>query len=207
MIPGYISFISGYSIDELRRRDSGPGKIINPVFLSSLLFVAGFAVVFVIMGATATFLGGLISENRGVIKLIGGIIIIILGLHIAGITPLKFLYQEKRLHIGSHPLGYLGAFFVGIVFAIGWTPCVGPFLAGTLALAGTKETVYQGMGLLAIYSLGFGLPFILVALAINWFLGFFQKVKRLFRVIEIMGGLILVAVGILLISADILFPF
>jgi len=197
LVPAYISFISGVSVDELR----GVGqraKILKQVTLNSIAFVLGFSVVFVLLGASATFVGQFLLSKLAVISKIAGVIIVIFGLHMTGLFRIRFLHYEKRFHTESKPVGLLGSFVIGLAFAFGWTPCIGPILAGILLLAGSQETVFQGIGLLATYSLGLGLPFLITGISINSFLGLFHRIKRHFRVIEIISGTFLIVVGVLI---------
>lgn len=201
LIPGYICFITGLSLDELRR-SNGEGRIVQNLtrmLWQTILFVLGFSFIFVALGATASYLGDVISAHQKIIRIVGGSVIILLGLHVAGVFNIKGLEYEKKLHLRSKPANILGSFIVGVVFAIGWTPCVGPALAAILGLAGRQNTVTQGVILLSAYSLGLGLPFILTALAMNRFLNLFGKVKKYFKVISVVSGLLLVAIGILII--------
>jgi cytochrome c-type biogenesis protein len=170
-----------------------------------MLFILGFSVVFIALGATATVLGQFLLSKLAILTKIGGVILVILGLHIAGVFRLRFLDYEKRFHASEKPLGVLGSFVVGMVFAFGWTPCIGPILAAILAYAGTKETVGQGILLLSVYSLGLGLPFFLAGIGINTFLGLFEKlmrIKRFFRIIQIVSGVLLILVGVLIFTND-----
>lgn len=194
LIPAYLSFITGFSLEELREDE----KNFTPLIFNTLFFVFGFTVIFVLLGASATYLGSLIGEKRELLRIIGGIIIIFLGLHLIGMFRFKFLYQEKRFHLRSKPLGYFGSFVAGVAFASGWTPCVGPLLSSILVLASQQGTVIQGMFLLFIYSLGLGLPFFLVVFAVNRFLLLFARMKKLIHLTEIVAGVILILLGILL---------
>lgn len=201
LIPAYISFITGLSLDELRGAGDEKGTVENlrRVLWQTLLFVLGFSFIFIALGATASFLGDFISRYERAIRIIGGSVIILLGLHVAGAFKVKQLEYERRLHLRSKPANIFGAFVVGMVFAIGWTPCVGPALAAILGLAGTQATLGRGVVLLSCYSLGLGLPFILTALAINVFLNLFGKVKKYFKVVSVVTGLLLITIGILII--------
>ena len=201
LLPAYICFITGLSLDELQRVDGGGriGQNLTKFLWPTILFVLGFSFVFVSLGATASYLGDIISTHGKIIRIVGGSVIILLGLHVAGVFNIKGLQYEKKLHLRSKPANILGAFIVGIVFAVGWTPCVGPALAAILGLAGTQKTLTRGIILLSAYSLGLGLPFILTALAMNTFLNLFGKVKKHFRVISIVSGLLLVTIGVLVI--------
>ena len=201
LIPAYVSFITGLSLEELRKPGDKRKNIENlqKVLWQTILFVLGFSFIFVALGATASYLGDLISRYEKIIRIVGGSVIILLGLHVTGIFNIKQLEYEKKLHLRSRPANIFGAFVVGMVFAIGWTPCVGPALAAILGLAGTQETIGKGIMLLSSYSLGLGLPFILTALAMNAFLNLFSKVQRYIKAISIVTGLLLIGVGILII--------
>ena len=211
LIPAYISFITGLSLDKLwevspqevlsQNEGSAVTKnvkrhYLKKIFLETVLFVLGFSFIFVALGASATYLGNFIFTNRKIIKLIGGIIIILLGLHIAGVFKVKYLEYEKKLHLQKRPTTLLGSFVVGIVFAVGWTPCIGPLLAGILALAATNDALGQGVLLLSFYSLGIAIPFLLTSVFIGGFLGLFSKIKKHFRLISIVSGGLLISVGI-----------
>ena len=201
LIPIYICFITGLSLDELQGQN-GEGRIVQNltnILWPAILFVLGFSFVFVALGATASYLGSIISAYEKIIRIVAGSVIILLGLHVAGVLNIKGLEYEKKLHLRSKPANILGSFMVGVVFAIGWTPCVGPALAAILGLAGTQKTLTRGVILLSAYSLGLGLPFILTALAMNTFLNLLGKVKKYFKVISVVSGLLLVAIGILII--------
>ncbi len=199
LIPAYISFIAGVSIEELTSEGNKPGLVFGAVF-NSLFFVLGFSLVFIILGASASTLGKFFLGRLQLFSKLAGVVIILFGLHLCHLLPLKFLYYEKKLHLEKKPAGLLGSFLVGTAFAFGWTPCIGPILAGILAYAGTQETMYQGISLLAAYSLGLGLPFILTALSINAFLVFFDKIKKYFTYIEKASGVLLILVGLLILS-------
>ena len=201
LIPTYLCFITGLSLDELRRPE-GEEKIVQnltKILRPTIFFVFGFSFVFVALGATAGFLGDVISIHEKVIRIIGGSVIIVLGLHVSGLFSIKGLQSEKKFHLRSKPANILGSFIVGVVFAVGWTPCVGPALAAILGLAGTQQTLAKGVVLLSVYSAGLGLPFILTGLAMNTFLNLFGKVKKYLKLISVVSGLLLVAIGILII--------
>jgi len=197
LIPVYLSFITGISVDELQKSSAteGPGKDLKKVFIETFLFVLGFSFVFISLGASATYFSNLLFQNRRLIKILGGIIVIVFGLQIAGVFNIKYLQFEKKIHLKSRPAGRIGSFIIGAVFAIGWTPCVGPILASILALAGTKETVGQGIMLLSFYSLGLAIPFLLASIFIGWMLGTFTKIKKYLRIISIAAGILLVVFG------------
>ena len=199
--PGYISFVSGVSLQELRSNldidEEKRRRLLRQVGLNSVFFVLGFSVVFVVMGASATYIGNWFAANRTVLAQVAGVVIIIFGLHTMGLTPIKWLNYEKRFQTQKKPVGLAGSFLIGLAFAFGWSPCIGPILAGVLALAATQDTVAQGVWLLVAYSLGLGVPFIATGLATNRFLDLFDRVKNHMRFIEITAGVLLVAVGIL----------
>ena len=199
LIPSYVSYITGISYDELVDAASRQ-KNINLTLLHSLIFVAGFSVVFVLLGATVSYAGQFLIEYLKAIRIGGGVLMIVLGLFVADIIPIPFLQQDAKIHLKTRPAGFVGTFLIGIVFAAGWTPCTGPFLSGVLMQAAQAETMGSGMVLLAFYSLGIGIPFILSAVAIGAFLSFFDRVKRHYRAIKIVSGAILIAMGVLLIA-------
>ena len=166
--------------------------------LNSLAFILGFSIVFVALGATATFAGQLLLSKMNVLSKIAGVVIVIFGLHMAGVFKIRFLNYEKKFHASNKPVGLLGTFVVGLAFAFGWTPCVGPILAGILGLAMIEETVGEGIKLLSAYSLGLGIPFFLTGIGINRFLSVFERIKRYFKAIEIASGTLLVLVGFMI---------
>jgi cytochrome c-type biogenesis protein len=198
LIPGYLSFISGVSVAELGGAEKR-GENLRKVAFSSLIFVLGFSAVFISLGASATAVGKFLLSNKiGLFNRFAGALIVILGLHVAGIIKIPFLNYEKRFHARSKPLGILGTFLIGVAFAFGWTPCIGPILGGILGLAANQGTVGQGMLLLTFYSLGLGIPFLVTAISFNFFLGFSGFFKKHFRKIEIISGLFLVVIGLLM---------
>jgi cytochrome c-type biogenesis protein len=201
IVPGYISFISGASLQELKDQGTLDAdkrrEIFRRVAGNSLFFVIGFSIVFVAMGASATYIGQWFAANRVLLARIAGVVIIILGLHTMGLTPIKWLNYEKRIHAQSKPMGLFGSLLIGLAFAFGWSPCIGPILAGVLVMAAQQDTVGQGIFLLSAYSLGLGLPFLATGLAINRFLNLFGRIKRHMKLVEIVAGVLLVAVGIL----------
>jgi cytochrome c-type biogenesis protein len=199
IVPGYLSFISGVNV--ARYKEGGaPRDLVRRVVLTSLVFVLGFSTVFVALGAAATFMGSLLQEHKRTLGVVGGVIIIILGLHTAGIFKINWLLSEKRATVESRPLGLLGAYVVGLAFAFGWTPCIGPILGAILLYASQQDTVTQGVVLLSAYSAGLGIPFILSALAVNWFFKAFGRIRTHMRAVEIASGVLLVGVGLLLVT-------
>jgi cytochrome c-type biogenesis protein len=201
LIPGYISFVSGVSVDEMRC-DATPATSRLQVFATSLSFVIGFSIVFVLLGASATAIGKFMFARLPLLSKIAGAILIVFGLHTMGVFRIAFLEAEKRVHSQRKPAGPLGAMLVGVAFAFGWTPCIGPILGGILAIAGSKNSVYEGITLLAIYSLGLGIPFLLTSLAINQFFGAAKRIRRYYHAIELASGALLIAIGVLIITGQ-----
>lgn len=197
IVPGYLTFITGMSFDELtdQRHRS---RLMSSAIIKSLPFVVGFSLVFIALGASASAVGGVVRANLGLLKKIAGVGIVILGLHLAGFLPIPALLRERRLSGEPSAPGMGRAFIAGIFFAFGWTPCVGPILAGILALAATAETLSYGILLLAAYSLGLAIPFILSAAFLNGFLSLFSGIKGYLRQVEIASGVLLVGVGLLI---------
>jgi cytochrome c-type biogenesis protein len=198
IVPGYLSFISGANLAELKA-DSHPG-LARRVAITCVAFVLGFSTVFVSLGAAATLVGYYLQQYKRTLGMVGGVVIILLGLHTAGILPIKWLLYEKRAEVKTRPMGLLGAYVVGLAFAFGWTPCIGPILGTILLYASQQDTVGQGVVLLSAYSLGLGLPFIASGLAINGFFAAFSRFRRHMRVVEYVAGALLVGVGLLLVT-------
>ncbi len=201
LIPSYICFITGLSLDELRESETRDRKTQNlkRIFLQTVLFVLGFSFVFVSLGAMVSVLGGFLFTYEKVIGIIGGCIVIVLGLHVAGVFNIKSLEYEKKIHLRNKPVNMFGSFIVGLVFALGWTPCIGPALAAIFALAGAEKTLVKGIVLLSAYSLGLGIPFVLTGLALNVFFNVFDKIKKYLKIITIISGLLLIVIGILIV--------
>lgn len=199
IVPGYLTFITGMSFDELTDRRGG-SQVVVSALVKSLPFVLGFSLVFIALGASASAAGTLLRENLGLMKTVAGLGIMLLGLHLAGVIRIPVLLQEKRLNGEPAAPGVGRAFVAGILFAFGWTPCVGPILAGILTMAATSETLDRGVLLLASYSLGLGIPFVLSAAFLNGFLSLFKGVKKYLRQVEMASGLLLVLVGLLIFS-------
>lgn len=202
LVPPYLCFLGGTTIDQL----SGEGKMASGLHMrivaSACAFVLGFTTVFVALGATATSVGQLISANLILLSQIAGGVIILVGLHFLGLIRIPLLYREARYHAQTKPAGLIGAYIIGLAFAFGWTPCIGPVLATILFMAAGEETIFTGVSLLFVYSIGLGIPFIAAAVAIRPFMSFFQRFKRYLGSVEkVMGGL-LVATGILFITGS-----
>jgi cytochrome c-type biogenesis protein len=197
LVPAYLSFMSGVSIADLRAGRRDPSQV-RAVFLSSLAFVIGLSTVFMLLGASASAFGQAIQRWMPIFAKIAGVIVVILGIHMTGLVRIPFLAYERRFQAGSNRAGIATAFVMGLAFAFGWTPCIGPILGGIIALA-TQENVPRGILLLAIYSLGLGIPFLLAGLFLNAFYGFFGRIQRHFHKIEVVAGIILILVGVALI--------
>ncbi|RJP86717.1 MAG: cytochrome c biogenesis protein CcdA [Desulfobacteraceae bacterium] len=198
LIPAYFTFITGFSLEELFQKDSP--AIRRKVFFSTFSFVCGFSVVFVLMGAAASGLGSLIAQYKDYIRIVGGIVIILLGIHMTGWIRFKRLDVEKRIHLQKKPLHILGTFLVGMAFAVGWSPCIGPLLGAILIIAGSKETIWQGVGLLSAYAAGLALPFIIISFFINFLLEFLRRASRAMQYINLAAGILLIVVGIFLVT-------
>ncbi|MBI4811403.1 MAG: cytochrome c biogenesis protein CcdA [Ignavibacteriales bacterium] len=199
IVPGYLSFISGVSFEEMQNTDNRT-QIRKRILLNALLFVLGFSIVFIALGASATAIGQFLHQQINIISKIAGVIIIIFGLHMIGVFKIPFLNYEKRFHTEGKKLSLFGAFIVGLAFAFGWTPCIGPILAAILAIASQQETVMQGVILLSFYSLGLGIPFLLTGLSLTIFFNVFNKFKRHLHKVEVVGGILLVIVGVLIMT-------
>ena len=198
LIPAYFTFITGFSLEEMiAGNDSG---IRRKVFFSTLAYVAGFSFVFIAMGASASWLGILAREHREVLRIAGGIVIIALGVHLSGIFRIPGLDFEKRLHVKKRPLHFIGIFAIGMAFAAGWSPCVGPALGSILIIAGGKGSVLEGVLLLGVYSMGLALPFLAISFFINFIVVFIKRVSPKIRYVNAIAGIILVIIGVLILS-------
>lgn len=203
LIPGYLSYVSGLSLDDLRAGASETAGVAQPdarrrVVVASLAFILGFSLVFVSLGASASLIGQFLMSRLTLLGRIAGAIIIVFGLHTMGVFRIEWLYQDKRVQSNRRPAGFVGATLVGVAFAFGWTPCIGPILAGILAIAAAQDTVGDGVRLLLAYSLGLGVPFFATALAINRFFVAFAKIRRHYHKIELVSGALLVIIGVLI---------
>lgn len=197
LVPPYLCFLAGSSLDELTRHGSGRA-VTSKAFLRALAFVLGFAVVFIALGAGASTLGRLVSEHLTLLSRVAGVTIILLGLHMLGVFHWLRLMREARFTVSGRPASAAGAFVVGLAFAFGWTPCVGPVLASVLMVAGTEDSVGQGVSLLAAYAAGIGIPFLVAALFTGTFLRWLSGFKRYLGTIEKVMGSALVLTGILI---------
>ncbi len=196
LIPAYVCFITGLSSEELIAAPEGNLAKRKLILNEMILFILGFSLIFVALGASASFLGSYFIAHMRLVRIIGGIIVILFGLQMSGLLKIKFLAREKKFHLKHKPLSWLGSVFVGMAFGLAWTPCVSPILGGILVLAATKETLTRGVVLLSFYSLGLALFFLLIGIGIKWTLSLFTKVKRYFKVISLVSGILLIVVGI-----------
>lgn len=197
LVPSYLSFITGMSLEDLQE-----GVDRRATLIHSILFVAGFTAVFTLLGASASFLGQFFRQYEVWVARIGGAVLILLGLHLMGLFKITPLLREKRVHVRDRPAGYVGTFGVGAAFGAGWTPCIGPVLGGILTLAASSDQFWSGVGLLFVYSMGLAVPFLLSALALDRFLQAFKRFRRFLPAIQIGSGVLLVVVGLLLISGS-----
>jgi cytochrome c-type biogenesis protein len=191
LVPPYLVYLAGASLERMAGGEA-VARARTDTVIASICFVLGFTTVFVALGASATAIGGLIRAWSGTLATIAGVVIIIMGLHFLGVTRLAFLMQEKRVAV-SKPVSLWGAYVMGLAFAFGWTPCIGPILAAILAVAASEQTVARGAGLLAVYSLGLGIPFVIAAFAIQPFAAFLARFRtHLHRVEQVMGVLLII---------------
>lgn len=197
LVPSFLTYLTGLTFADLQ--EEHPSHLVRQrIILHSLLFITGFTLIFVLLGASATFVGGFLRENMALMRKVGAVMIFLFGLHITGLIPINLLLGEKRINIRHKPAGYFGSVLVGITFAAGWTPCIGPILASILMVAAAEKTVYRGITLLLVYSLGLGIPFFLSALATHRFLIIFNRFKKHIRLFEIITGILLLVVGALI---------
>src|SRR6266496_1266284 len=199
LVPGYISLMSGVSIDHLKAEGGVSSR--RAVILNSLAFNAGLSVIFLALGGTAGLVGSAIITNRWV-RIIGGLVIIVFGLHLIGLLKIKWLYKDTRQFSNEKPRGMLGSLTLGIAFAAGWTPCIGPILGGIIGLAATSGGWRSGLLLSAFYSAGLAVPFLLTGLSINQFLGFYSSFRRHLHKVEVASGVILILIGLLVMTGQ-----
>ena len=198
LIPAYFSFISGYSLEELTAAKTMALR--NRIIYSTILFILGFSTVFILLGASASLLGGLMSRYKDVIRIVGGVVIILFGLHLTGILRIGRLDVEKRISLKEKPLHFFGTFLIGMAFGAGWSPCIGPLLGSILIMAGNQETVGQGMVLLGVYSLGLGVPFVILSIFINFLLLVTAKMKGVVKILHPTAGILLIIMGLFLLT-------
>ena len=200
LVPPYLTFIAGSGLEELV--EGGERRAARDTIIAALLFVAGFSTVFVALGATASALGQTVREHLPLLSALAGVAIVGMGLHFLGVFRLSLLYREKRLSV-EKPVGLWGAYVMGLAFAFGWTPCIGPILAAILAVASSENTVGTGAALLAVYSFGLGLPFIIAALAMEPFIRFLRRFKAHFGKVERVVGVLLIVTGVMFLTGGI----
>lgn len=196
LVPSYISYITGISLEELKENGSNRNVRLATI-IHSLLFIVGFSFVFIILGASASFLGQFLSEYLPLVRKIGGVLIVILGFFIAGWLRIPYLLKERHWRLSYKPAGYFGSCLTGISFAAGWTACSTPVLSAILIYTSTGKSIQTGVVLLTVFSLGLAIPFFLTSLTVNSFLTFFKKIKKYLKAIEIISGIILIIFGIL----------
>lgn len=197
LIPAYFTFISGYSLEELTTKQLG--RIRRNVIVATMAFGLGFSLIFILLGASASLIGGLVARYQQVIRVAGGLVIIIFGLHLTGLFRLSFLEVEKRVHMREKPTHILGTVLVGMAFGAGWSPCIGPMLGSILILAGSEESVREGVVLLTVYSAGLWIPFLLMSVFINLMLVFLKRTRRVLSFINVAAGTLLIGLGLALV--------
>ncbi len=195
LVPSYLGFVTGFTVEEMGNRR-------RLAMTHALLFVIGFSLVFILLGASATALGTALKVYKDWLQRLGGILIVLFGLYCLGVLKLGFLARERRFHLEHKPVGFLGSVLVGMAFGAGWSPCIGPILGGILSLAATQADLSRGLWLLVAYSAGLAVPFLLAAFAVESFLDWFQRFRRYLGVIEKVSGALLVAVGLLIASGQ-----
>ncbi len=196
LIPAYFSFITGLTLDELTENKK---EVRQKVILSTLFYVAGFSFIFILFGASASFLGGVASQYSWVVRYLGGGIIIIFGLHLLGIINIKGFNFEKKIHVKEKPMHLMGVFVIGMAFGAGWSPCIGPMLGSILIVAGNQDTILKGVSLLAVYSAGLAIPFIIMSFFINSILGIMKRATKFIGALNKASGILLIIIGLLLI--------
>ena len=200
LVPSYATFITGMSLDELQQAEERRAR--RAVMVHGLLFVSGFTAVFMALGASATFLGSLVNYASRGMEMVGGALLVLFGAYLLGLLRLPGAGREWRMHLSDKPAGYLGTVLVGITFGAGWTPCIGPVLGGILTLAATQGSMGQGMGLLAVYSAGLAIPFLLSTVLIERFLGAFVRMRRWLPWINRISGAMLLLLGVLMLTGQ-----
>lgn len=196
LVPGYVSLISGVGVEQLKTQES---QLLRKVMLNSIAFILGFSVVFITLGAVATEVSQMLARYRSLLAQVAGVVIVLFGLHLTGVFKIKALYTDARLHSVKGGSTAWGAFVIGFAFAFGWTPCVGPVLTVILTFAAAQDSITKGVVLLAIYSMGLAVPFLLTALGVERFLKFYSRFRAHMHAIEVASGVLLIALGVLLI--------
>ncbi|WP_447601229.1 cytochrome c biogenesis CcdA family protein [Nitrospira sp. Nam80] len=199
LVPSYLMYITGLSFDQLSDSAERP-RLRNTIMANALLFIAGFSLVFIAFGASASLIGQLLADYQHLIRKVGGILIALFGLYLMGMLNLRFLMIEKRIHLHHRPAGYASSALIGATFAAGWTPCVGPVLGTMLMYASTTDTLTDGVTLLAFYSLGLGLPLFAAAMGMDRFLSTFKRARRYQKAVSAASGLFLIVFGVVIYS-------
>ena len=203
LIPAYISFLGGASLEQLTDKTGVDKSTSRRVFYAALAFVLGFSTIFVILGASATAISGVLIQHAILLGQIAGVVIVIFGFHFMGLFRIGFLNFEKRFHLENKPAGLVGSFILGLAFAFGWTPCVGPILASVLMVAASGDSVMYGTSLLGVYAAGLGIPFLAAALAVKPFMNFMKRFRQHMHKVEIVVGSLLVVTGVVIFTGDI----
>ena len=198
LVPAYFTFITGLSLDALTGEDARRRR--GAVMRATLAYVLGFSLVFVLLGASASLLGGLILDYRDAIRIAGGVVVLVFGIHLTGLVRIRWLDFERRVHLNRKPMHLLGTFLVGMAFGAGWSPCIGPLLVSILIVAGSQETVWQGVWLLTLYSAGLAIPFLVLSAFAHLLVGFVRKAARAIRVLNLTAGLLLIVMGLMLLT-------
>jgi cytochrome c-type biogenesis protein len=202
LVPPYLTYMGGTTFDRLQAEGAAGSAVWWRTVLTSAFFILGFSTIFVGLGATATVFGQFLRAYLPLLAQLAGVVIIAMGLHFLGVFRLAFVDRQVRFSGPSLASGPAGGYLLGLAFALGWTPCIGPILAAILPVAATADTAWQGAGLLAVYSAGLGVPFLLAALALGPFMGFFERFRRHLGTVEKIMGVFLVATGLLFISGN-----
>ena len=197
LIPAYFTFITGFSLEELTGEQVG--SIRRKVIVATMAFGLGFSLIFILLGASASFLGGLATRYHQVVRVAGGLLIMVFGFHLTGLLRLPFLEVEKRVQLREKPTHILGTVVVGMAFGAGWSPCIGPMLGSILILAGSEESVLEGIGLLTVYSAGLWIPFLLMSVFINLMLVFLKRTRRFMQFVNVAAGVLLIGLGLALV--------
>ena len=198
LIPGYFTFLAGTSLEELVNGDAN--SVRRKLVPATAAFVLGFSAVFILLGASATYLGGFLASHKAWLRIGGGLFIVIMGIQVTGLVPIPFLNREMKIHVARRPAHLFGLFFVGMAFAAGWTPCFGLFLGAILTIAANQNRVWEGVWLLSVYSLGMGLPFLVLSWYTHSLLSFLRGATRFMRPINLVAGILLVAIGLVLLT-------
>jgi cytochrome c-type biogenesis protein len=203
LIPAYFTYITGYSIEELT--GEGVAALRANIIRSTAAYICGFSIVFILMGASASLIGGVIFKYKDIIRIVGGILIIALGIHLTGVIRFTKLDIEKRVHFEKKPLHLFGNILVGMAFGAGWSPCIGPLLGSILIVAGNQDTVMQGIALLAVYSAGLAIPFLIISVFINFLIIFIRRATKFMAYLNASAGILLILIGLLLVTNKLYF--